>query len=421
MKIKIIEIISFLIIGVLKVILSLPNGIFLFLLKIINTGAKTINKQVPILTELIEIIQTDKGATNTLRNIVLQGNYSQLFYFLRGALIHQVEFLSPQIKIPLPHQPKKVKYPNLTVGICGDNFDLQMLSSAYQQKGCKVISYEKMEDILKDNNISKVNILETAYFLPENILEKILSQKISISLHFSSIKSPDMVEEIAPRIKTPFRIFYPYFYYPPVQIIKEMLKSNILGEVYTIRIRATASNHGGKFAPQKIEEDAFLSHPAFDHYLLLTFLGGKVEKVAAYLGKIDQEKGGQAVISCKLSTPLRYGLLEYSFAPDMYIYSQYFPYDLEIEIAGTDGIIWLNQGMANRTCEAPIQVRIGKRHYSLGIESFLQTGWESVYSQAVDDFILAPKNKINFPEIISAIKLKQALYKAGEISKVIDI
>jgi hypothetical protein len=63
------------------------------------------------------------------------------------------------------------------------------------------------------------------------------------------------------------------------------------------------------------------------------------------------------------------------------------PYDLEIEIAGSDGIVWLRRGMGNHTPAAPIMVRTGRKAYTIGVECGFPTNWNHVYRQMALEFV----------------------------------
>ena len=125
---------------------------------------------------------------------------------------------------------------------------------------------------------------------------------------------------------------------------------------------------------------------------------------------MERERGGQGLVACQFAHPGRYGLLECVFAPHLFIRSDYFPYDLEVEIAGTDGIIWLRRGMAKRTQSPAIEVRVGQRAFSFGAASGIEEDWNWAYREAAVCFLEmasgAGRDRMPDTALISALKIR---------------
>jgi hypothetical protein len=140
---------------------------------------------------------------------------------------------------------------------------------------------------------------------------------------------------------------------------------------------------------------------------------------------MDPVKGGQGLINCKFVHPGRYGLLECTYAPELHVRSDFFPHDLEVEIAGTDGILWLSRGMGKRTQAAPLRVRVAREASTIGVECGLEEEWSSVYATAAGEMVRMVSGRarplMKPEEILSAFRLQERAYEASRAREVLSV
>jgi predicted dehydrogenase len=212
------------------------------------------------------------------------------------------------------------------------------------------------------------------------------------------------------------RVFDPYLYFPPTVRLRALIAEGEIGELTTVRVRALLAGKGGaaQFGPPF--GDAPLRHPAFDRFLLLAFLGGAASKLTAYVQPMDAS-GGQAQVACQYSAGGRYGLLECVYAPEMYVRSDHWPHDLTVEVAGTDGVIWMRRGMAATTAEPPLFVRTGQSAYSIGIETGMTADWRDAYRAAVAEMGEAVAGRVSermpAADVVSALAMREKVHAAA--------
>ena len=380
--------------------------------------------------ELRDIAENEPEGMALLNNLFLESRDSQFQSLLRGTLKHHVKKAPGKPTVQEAHKRRKSRDSLLHLGMAGDHFDLRMMGHACRtEPGCQGIPLRKEELLSGEESLSKVNSLEIAdrELATEVFITRTLSRGVALSVHHAALSSGTLRSAwaVSRSSGTPFRTFYPLLHYPPLLKVKKFLEDDLIGEVCNIRIRATVGGKGGRQAPEIPDRDRCLDHPAFDHFFLLAFLGGGIERVTAYLNPMDPERGGQGLVNCKFSHPGRYGLLDCAFAPDLEIRSEYYPYDLELEIAGSDGIIWMNRGMAKRTQAPPIYVRVGQKAYSVGVECGLEEEWEAVYRNAVRDSLCLVRGEggalMKEEEMVSALLLKEKVYEAAQKSEVVTL
>lgn len=381
--------------------------------------------------ELKDLAENEPEGMALLNNLLLESRDSQFQSLLRGVLKHHTQKAPEGIKVREGFKSTGPRYSLLHLGMAGDHFDLRMMEQACRaEPGCQGMRLSKEELLSNGDSLSKLNSLEIAErdLATEAFITRALSSHTALSVHHAHLSSPQVLHAALTASRsagTPFRVFYPPLYYPPLQRVKRLLEDNLIGEICCIRIRATLGGKGGRLEPEIPDPERYLDHPAFDHFLLLTFLGGKVERVTAYLNPMDSRKGGQGLVDCKYSAPGRYGLLECTFAPDLHIRSEHYPYGLELEVAGSDGIIWMNRGMAKRTQAPPIYVRVGQKAFSVGVESGLEEEWEAVYRNAARDYLHMIRGDsgrlIREEEMVSALALKDKVYEAANSREAIAL
>jgi len=431
-----IRVFSFLVIKGLKCIVKLPDAA---LIKIIGWAAAYSkkrnhgNKPTPLM-EVSEMLIKDPNMTKMIRRFLLDSRESQFFSIVKGMIKHHALAEDKSFEIYLPgisHKKISVDSRQICVGLVGDGFDARMLHKAYEENEncrCSIFTEEQIGGVQKIAAIADGLEITRRLRTAESLVSSALEQGVAVSIHHSAIESPDMLQRLinqAEHTRTSLRIFYPYFYYPPIQKAKELLADDMIGEVTTIHIRATIGGKGGSLEPEIPDPEKYFDHPAFDHFILLAFFGGAFEKAVSYLNRMDPKYGGQGLVDCKFEYPGRYGLLECSFAPEMYIRSDHYPYDLDVEIAGTDGILWLQRGMAKRVQSPPITIRAGKQYCAFGVGSGLREDWEESYKNAADHFADMVRGNcrrvMQNKDIFSALELKAKIFDVAQSSKAVNL
>lgn len=427
-KRQLIKIESFLLVKLVKFLSRLPDFMLLPLLSLAQSIVRLLRKGKTVgpLDDIKGILQSDPEGNRAIRRILSEGRVEHFRSLIEGMIEHQARAESANVLVVEKSKirTKKLAASTARIGLVGNGYELKILQREYEtSKDCHVISIKSHDDKTLEN-LDGLEIGEKSEIDKELIFDA-LKRGVAVSIHTSAIKSHEMLQriyELSEKTETPFRVFYPHIYYPPIQKIKALLLEELIGEVSTIRVRATIGGKGGRVEPEIPTRGKYIYHPAFDHFMLLTYFGGPIEKVTAYLNPMES-CGGQGLVDCKYVYPCRYALLDCTFAPDLYIPSQHFPYDLEAEIAGSDGIIWLARGMAKRVHKAPIYIRVGRKSFHVGVESGMTEEWDIVYKTAAEQFIDMIKGVEQTPiskdAVISAFKAKDVLYVSSESSHVI--
>ncbi|HPQ69427.1 MAG TPA: hypothetical protein PKW95_09870 [bacterium] len=324
----------------------------------------------PPVTELIEIIVDEPGGEQVIRRLLLEGRRAQYVSLVRGLLRHHASGGAKVIVAADEALPAVVSKEPLRVAVIGEGLDARLLRTAYQADPGSVL--------VEDDAARAYEFAPGA--TPEQI-SAALAKGAVVSVHHSLLTDAAAARALFASTKAPWRVFYPLWHFAPARRLHRLLADDEIGEVGTLRVQAILGGDGGALAPQSATADDYLRHPAFDHLLLLTWLGGAPHAVSACLQPLG-EHGGQGMIAVRHRAPGRYGMLEMIHAPQMTLPSAYYPYAVEAEASGTDGIAWLRRGMAQPSREAPLAVRVGKSAYTIGVERGLTADWDALYAHA---------------------------------------
>ena len=393
---------------------KLPDKVIIFFIDIIKPVNRIFSKDDDpdaALMELREVFTDFPGGSEMVKNIIRESRPSQLISTLRGMLRHHV-FEESRLSIPADPLAKKLssklkkRERQTTVAFFMPRIDKE---TGYDQ-GC-ALDYSFMQEaynkhpnfstfVLNQNGESKEDLLQGVDVLEIGSIEgesgalaaTAIGKGIIVSVHYSCISSAKDLQElwqaaVKARKKHLLRVLYPPLYYAPVQALKHLISKKELGETAIIRIQALLGGEGGTASPEKPGEKGFFAHYAFNHFLLLSYLGGPLESSMDYLSPANQQypmdhhNGRQGIVSVKFKDAGRYGMLECAHAPQMHIKSSQLPSSISIEVAGTDGISWANGASGELSQGPPLWVRVGKRSYPAGIETGMPCQWESVYEK----------------------------------------
>ncbi|HOY62481.1 MAG: Oxidoreductase family, NAD-binding Rossmann fold [bacterium ADurb.Bin236] len=195
------------------------------------------------------------------------------------------------------------------------------------------------------------------------------------------------LERAARRGKAFLRVDDEAFFFQPIVKLKHLVDSMEIGEICAARFRVNIVG-GGSLDPLKsiLASSNYLLHPCFDCFAIAIHLFGDIESVIAYLNPMDMKRGGQGMVCCKFKDPGRYGVFELTYSPEADIRADAYPCDFSIETAGTDGIIWMNHFYGKMTETPWIEVRRGKKYYSMGIGSGMEVSWASALKESAAHF-----------------------------------
>ena len=248
---------------------------------------------------------------------------------------------------------------------------------------------DDMSELLKRTDVDLVDILLPHHLHKPAALAAIAAGK-AVSLQKPmclDVAEADAVIDAAKQSSAPFRVFENFIFYPPVMKAKELVDSGAIGEPLTIRIKTTA---GTSKTAWKIPEGAsawrqqrhqsgggpLVFDDGHHKFALAWHFMGRAEEVHAWISHTTAADGyvfdAPAMISFRFPGN-RYGNLEVVYSKDLLIETRHYPQDDKVEITGTQGIIWINQGHGKLGEIPPVQLY---RDGVLTSYTVMDTGWE---------------------------------------------
>jgi hypothetical protein len=369
----------------LRAFLRLPDHIlariFNFLSWLINTVSPG-QAAATTFFEFAEVFGHHPDEATVVRNFFLKSRTTQGAALFSGILKHHARACPYPFDALKAKTAKTLGQSTYKIAFMGSNGDTPGLASAYSE--IDDLTVVPVSDELPSGNWTGLEVGVLPPGGPDSLERLPWQRPLSVGYPaLDSYQTTKRLFDLARIHRARIRVAYPYFYYSPVLKLKELIKAGEIGEPATIRVRAIAGR--GSEVGQSVEE--WLSHPAFDHFPLLTFFGGPIQSTAAYLNPMNPDQGGQGVTAIRFERPGLYGSLECTLAPDLVVKTDHQPYDLEVEIAGSDGIIWMRRGMGRRSSIAPIMVRTGRQAYTIGVECGFPSDWNQVYRQMALEFL----------------------------------
>ncbi len=248
---------------------------------------------------------------------------------------------------------------------------------------------DDLAELLKRPEVDLVEILLPHHLHRPAALAAIAAGK-AVSLQKPmclNLAEADEVVEAARQAGVPFRVFENFIFYPPVMKATELIAEGAIGEPLTIRIK---SNPGSSRTAWKIppgasawRQQASLSGGGplvFDDghhkFALAWHFMGQAEQVHAWISHTTAADGfvfdAPAMISFRFPGN-RYGNLEIVYSKDLLLETRHYPQDDRVEITGSKGIIWINQGHGKLGETPPVQLY---RDGALTSYTLMDTGWE---------------------------------------------
>ncbi|HOO57336.1 MAG TPA: Gfo/Idh/MocA family oxidoreductase [bacterium] len=262
----------------------------------------------------------------------------------------------------------------------------------------------------------------------KEIVLRLLEAGRHVSLNKPFARSIEEAEDIARAARRPdaiLRVNEYALFYEPYKKLKSLIDAMEIGEVCAVRFQCNLAGADGAPWRELLNEWDCFFHPAFDRFALAMHLLGDVESVICYANRMAADRGGQALVGFKYKSPGRYGVLDLTYAPGTSIRTDGIPCDDRIEVAGTDGVIWANHFHGKMTEEPWIEVRRGKKHYTMGISSDMAVEWKDCIASSANHFLNCAAGRtrpvLSARAAIKALRFQLAAAEASENNREIKV
>ncbi len=213
------------------------------------------------------------------------------------------------------------------------------------------------EALLKDPDIQAVELL-VPHHLHRDMTVAAAQAKKHVSVQKPMANSVSEAHEMiaaAKRHGVLLKVFENFVFYPPYLKAKQLVADGEIGTLITVRMRMTTSGKGGwavpgeswmwRIEPEKGGGGLIVFDDGYHKFSQAYDIGGEVEKVHAWIDHTNVVVDAPAFITWKYreGQRARYGTYDVTFAPEMFMNSDYYTSDDRIELVGTHGIIFVNR------------------------------------------------------------------------------
>ena len=224
--------------------------------------------------------------------------------------------------------------------------------------------YADFRKLLEDPSIDLVEILT-----PHHLHREMAVAAAEAGKHVSLQKPPaltvgdfDEIIAAAEKAGVTLRVYENFVFYPPIVKARELIEEGAVGTPLNIRMRSVGgSAAGGWEVPLeswawRIDEKTcgggpFVFDDGYHKFSIALYLLGEVEKVFAWMEAMSLGEGlcvdAPSICIWKHKEGSRFGSIDFAWAYDLYIKSDYYSADDRVEVTGTEGILWVTRGHGN--------------------------------------------------------------------------
>ncbi len=323
------------------------------------------------------------------------------------------------------------------VALCDNNID-HAKEKAKIWNLADVNIYDDYPQLLAMDNVDLVEILVPHHLHKEVTLSAIENGKM-ISLQKPMCMNIDDASELidaASQAKILFKVFENFIFYPPVMKAKSLIEEDAIGKPLTIRIKSNPGKSktawdvpiAASIWRQDIKKSGggpLVFDDGHHKFSLAWHFMGQAEEVHAWISETELGQGfvldSPAMVSFKFPEN-RYGNLEVVYSPELEINTRHYAQDDRIEITGTKGVIWINQGHGSLGNPVPVSL------YRDGVLSEfpdVESGWETSFIHSTRHFIDAIMNglppKLTGEEGLEVLKFTLAAQESARSGKVVTL
>ena len=255
--------------------------------------------------------------------------------------------------------------------------------------------YTDYQKLLSDPDLDAVEILTPHKLHCPMVIEAAQAKKhVSVQKPMCcSIAEAEQMIAATRAAGVKFKLFENFVFYPPYRKAKELIAEGAIGEPLSINLKL-GIGVGGWWVPLKtwlwhINWDECGGGPAlyddgFHKMSIARWFFGEIESVRAWVqfmfGVLDEP----ALVTWRYQNSGRLGVWEANISPGMLVRGKYYTADERVEIAGTEGWIWVTR-CASRLMRVPALIlsRDGEHRAFDDLrddwgDSFHDCGWDFV-------------------------------------------
>jgi predicted dehydrogenase len=298
-------------------------------------------------------------------------------------------------------------------------------------------TYTDLDALLADPDIDAVEILGPTPLHAEHVIAAARAGKhVSVQKPIANtVSDARRMVQAANDAGVIFRVTEQACYYPPLRKARDLIASGIVGEPTVVRIKTVVGRTESEF-------QANLDPAGYSWRFNNQSPGGHLfddvmHKYAMALWLVDDEvRSVQAIVrqgplffeapTVALWEYARHnllGMMEVSYAPDMFIRSDYYGADEFFEIQCTRGFVWVTRLCGNLHVDLPSLVLYeedGRRSSFADLDATYDGSFRYAAAGFVDGVLAGETPDLSPQKGIEALQLAFAVYQASNERRVVD-
>jgi predicted dehydrogenase len=322
--------------------------------------------------------------------------------------------------------------------------DVVALCEPREEKALKVAAewdvpkvYTDLDALLADDEIDAVEILTPTHMHRDHVIAAAQAGKhISVQKPVAnSVAETREMIAAAERAGVVFRVSECALHYPPLVKARELIADGAIGTPNMIRVKTLVGGRTNSKFQDTLEIEGYIWR--FNELSPAGHLFDDVwHKYAAALWLADENvRSVQAVVR---QGPLFFeaptaalweyerddllGLMEVTYAPNMFIRSDYYGADEFFEIQGSDGFIWVTQYTGDLLDLPPVMLyrADGTTTAFSDIDARWPTGFHEASKHFVDSLLAGSKPDMDADLAVRTLQLVFAVYQASNERRPVD-
>jgi predicted dehydrogenase len=294
--------------------------------------------------------------------------------------------------------------------------------------------HDSLEDLL-DDDIDAVEILSPTPMHADHVLAALAAGKhVSCQKPIAnSVADGRRMLEAAHAAGLTFRVTEQCCHYPPLEKARALIAAGAIGQPTVVRIKTVVGRTDSTFQAEldpagyvwRFNQESPGGHLFDDvmhkYAMALWLVDEDVRSVQAVVRQGPLFFEAPTVALWEYARPDLLGMMEVSYAPDMYIRSQQYGADEFFEIQGTRGFIWVTRLCGNLHDLPPVVLyEEDGRRTSFALDAAYDNSFRRAAAHFVDALLTGSDPELAPATAIKALQLAFAVYEASNTRTPVD-
>jgi predicted dehydrogenase len=292
--------------------------------------------------------------------------------------------------------------------------------------------YTDLDRMLEDAELDAVEILTPTHLHHDHVLRALRAGKhVSVQKPVTnSVEEARELGKVATDAGLTLRISECFVHYPPLELAKKLVLEGAIGRPTAIRIKTVVGQTDSEF-------QANLRPEGYGWRLDSRSPGGHlfddmVHKFAMAMWLVDQDiTSVQAVVKRRdyffepcvclfeYEDPALLGVMDVSYAPNMWMRSSYYGADEFFEIQGDEGLIWVTRATGEMLDLAPVMLYNGKQGECgtteiRDVDADWGSGFKRSSAHFVESLVAGTPAAMTVDEAVKVLQLCFAVYRSAD-------